>query len=939
MRKQVFLVGSVCLLIGLVGIFFLHSMPLQNTNTEAEEESKAKHDWMLQMLADPATGNIPEMARMQELLFLKNFMQEEGTYANKYRNDFWQSRGPWNVGGRTRAIAIDHTNPLHILIGSVSGGIWQSTDGGKVWNKVSSPIMHPGIVSITQDPRANKANIWYALSGELYGTSASATGAFHLGDGAYRSTDNGNTWQALTSTSGGVPSSFSSNFQGGWRIVASPVDTVPACVYMAVYGQIYRSIDTGNTWNVVLGAGNNDSYCTDVAVDSKGITYATLSADGSVQKGFFRSQDGIHFTNITPAFIKNYNRCVMDINPNNENEVYFLMLLDSANSGGIVSYNYEGDPEYVALLKYTYLSGDGSGAGGKWINLSNNLPVTDPDQFDKFNCQGAYDLCVRVQPKTNTVIIGGTNLYRSTDGFTTPNNTSQIGGYGIGTQLANFTVYPTHHPDQHDIKFVPNHPEQMYSVNDGGIFLTTDIQAPTVNWINKSMGYVSTQLYTVTIDEKNAYDQWILGGFQDNGNYITHTNQVKSNWRMTINGDGAYNYISPDKSFGIISTQLGNIRKVTFDKFGNILARKRIDPAGYEKEQYNFINAFVVNPNNNNYLYLALGKKLAIHPSIRNISVVNNLDKLSTGWYFSSDTIKAANLGTGNTIPAEITAIGVALAPSTKMYIGTSSKHIYRIENALSTNPKFILTDTIGLPTKGNVSSIYVDPDNDSNVLVCYSNYNITSLYYTNNAGNKWYLVGGNLEGGTNSSGTNPSIRCVGILRKANGQKVYFAGTSVGLFSTDSLVLGTNAATNKTQWLQESKDLLGANIITDIKIRQVDGYIAIGTHGGGVFDCYYTQNESPVANVNADPAVQVFPNPASTEVNCTFVSVTGKKNKVYILDNFGNIVQKLYEDSPFQQAKYTLAASVNHLPSGFYFLVHAVDGQKKPAAVPFIIKH
>ena len=935
MRLKLLFVLTSFLLVS--GIILLNGTSIDFQYQDFNEESAKKREWERQQLADPATGEIPVGYRLKELSFLKEYYQTNKNNVNKKtRGVTWNSRGPWNVGGRTRAFAIDVANENHIIAGQVSGGIWQSNDAGATWTKVSDPNANQGIVSITQDPRIGKSNIWYATSGELYGNSASATSAYYLGDGAFKSIDNGNTWQPITSTSAGVPSSFSTNFQGSWRIAASPVDTVNTCVYLATYGSIYRSRDTGNTWTNVLGI-SNDSYTTDVAVSKTGKVYATLSADGTTTKGIFRSGDGVNFTNITPTFLSNYNRLVIEINPNDENEIYILGLLDSINSGGVTSYNYEGDPEYVCLLKYNYISGDGSGTGGVWTNLSANLPVTSPNQFDKFNCQGGYDLCIRMQPGSNTIIIGGTNLYRSTDGFTTPNNTTQIGGYGIATQLWNFIVYPNHHPDQHDIHFLPSDPSKMYTANDGGVFFTNDVNATSVQWIDKSKGYVTTQFYTVNIDESKSFDQYILGGLQDNGNYLTNSNNLQTNWQMTINGDGAFNYIAPNRDFYVISTQLGNMRKVTLDNNGIVLAKKRIDPAGYTKENYNFINAFIVNPNDNNYLYMAFGKRIAVLNNLTTIPVVNDTSKLTTGWSFSTDTIKAANIGSSNTIPAEITAFGISKTPANVMYVGTSSKHIYKVSNALTTNPQMILTDTLGLPSKGNVSGIAVDPEDANKVLICYSNYNVTSLFYTENGGQKWYLVGGNLEKTANSSSTNPSIRCVGILKQDNGKRRFFAGTSIGLFSTDSLVLGINNGTNTSVWTQESPTLIGSNVVTDLKIRQADGYIVIGTHGGGVFDSYYTNKYPAAVQTYIQPNVFIYPNPAKDELNMTFQTQQNKLVKAAIYDLSGRNVMTVLDEKTVQNTTLSKKINISNLPNGHYFLSYRLDENNKPNVQHFVI--
>ena len=931
--------GLIALLIAFIsiaGYYTLHSIPftIENELYNETEESDAKQRWIENMLMDPITGKIPIGYHLKELNFLRNFQQESNRYNfKKTRSATWNARGPWNVGGRTRTIAVDVLDSKHVIIGSVSGGIWQTTDAGASWQKVSLPQAHPGCVSITQDTRPGKTNLWYALSGELYGTSASGGGAFYLGDGAFKSLDNGKTWTPIISTAGGTPNSFSSSYQGGWRIISSPVDTVNTCIYMATYGTIFRSTDTGNTWKAVLGSGN-DSYFTDVAVTSSGVVYASISTDGTT-KGFYRSGNGVNFTNITPSFLKEADRTIIEINPNNENEVYFLSELPSDSSGGVKTTNYEGTPEYVALVKYSYISGDGSGAGGNWTNLSANLPVNSPNQFDKFNCQGGYDLVLRVQPGTNNIVLGGTNLYISTDGFTTPSNTKQIGGYALATTLPNFGVYPNHHPDQHDLIFLKNNSKAAYSVSDGGIKYTNDINAESVQWNDISIGYITSQFYTISIDESKPYDQYLLGGLQDNGNYLTQSNDIKSTWQMTINGDGAYNYIAPNRSFYVISTQQGNVRKVILDERGNVLKKRRINPEGYDKSIYNFINNLVVDPNDNNFLFMPIGKRLGRLNNLKSIECNDDNSKLKSGWTISIDTINTGKLSNG--AEAEITTVAISKKPSHVVYFGTSNRDLYRVDNATTGEPVFKKLSISRLPTGGYVSSIAIDPDSVNNVLICYSNYNLNSLFFTRDGGTSWYLVGGNLEGTDNLTSGNPSIRCVNILVGKNGKRTYFAGTSIGLFSTDTLVLGTAGSTNKSVWTQESIDKIGANVVTDIKVRNSDGYVVVATHGNGVFESYYTGNTPPPPFLQ-DANVSIYPNPSRNEINYTFTTSITDQLRADIFDLQGRRITTLL-NSTYNPGTYTIKSSTSSLANGHYLISLYSNASKKATVNHFVVTH
>ena len=104
-----------------------------------------------------------------------------------------------------------------------------------------------------------------------------------------------------------------------------------------------------------------------------------------------------------------------------------------------------------------------------------------------FDSQGSYDLVIKIKPDDpNFVLIGGTNLYRSTDGFSTSTSTKWIGGYSPAN---NVSQYPYHHPDQHAISFLPGSNIVTYSGHDGGISKTTDITT-SYGKMNQSYGRV-----------------------------------------------------------------------------------------------------------------------------------------------------------------------------------------------------------------------------------------------------------------------------------------------------------------------------------------------------------------------------------------------------------------------------------------------------------------
>ena len=268
-----------------------------------DEDIQARMKWETQMLADPATGKIPDYIRAKELTFSSTLPKQPEPQMKS--GSFWQSRGPWNVGGRTRSIAIDITNENVIMAAGVSGGIYRSTDSGATWNKITGPSQDIDISCLVQDTRPGKTNIWYAGTGELIGASAGGSSYYsgYYGDGILKSTDGGVTFSKLKSTSFNTPQTYHV-FDLVNNIAIDEADTGDV-FYAAVGGSggnIYKFVNGGATWSLIKGNGMKPySTYTDVAVSPKGVIYFTRSNDnGSTEGGIYRSTDGNSFTNITP---------------------------------------------------------------------------------------------------------------------------------------------------------------------------------------------------------------------------------------------------------------------------------------------------------------------------------------------------------------------------------------------------------------------------------------------------------------------------------------------------------------------------------------------------------------------------------------------------------------------------------------------------------------
>lgn len=781
--------------------------------SQEDPQARVDFDWL--RLRNPRTNVIPRNIRRKELAYSATLPSSELslTKANMpaFQNMSWTARGPFNIGGRTRALAIDVTDENILLAGAVSGGVWRSTDGGNSWTKTSDPAQLHNISSIAQDTRNSKTATWYVGTGEFVGNSASAGGAPFLGDGIFKSTDGGLTWTLLSSTSTGIPQTLDQLWDYVWNIAIDTSNAQEDEVYAATYGAIHRSVDGGTTWTVELGGASPFSHYADIAITSAGIVYAALSDEG-VDSGIWRSIDGMTWTNITPVgWPSTYDRIVISIAPSNESVVYFLA---STPGSGNLDHNF---------WKYTYLSGDGSGTGGTWEDRSANLPAFGGIVGD-FDSQSSYDLVVKAKPdEEKMVFVGGTNLYRSTDGFESANNVDWIGGYAT---VNNLSIYNNHHPDQHTLAFLPSDAQVMVSAHDGGLSKTTDDVASIVTWSSLNNGYFTTQFYSIAVDHATPGNNIIIGGMQDNGTWFTNNTTPSNPWVQILGGDGSFCAIANGRTHYYASFPGGSIFRLALNNDGVLSKWTKVTPTG--ASGFLFINPFVLDPNNTDIMYLLAGSNLWRNSNLTEIPDFS-MGTTTLNW----TTLTNTEVATGT-----ISALVAAMTPANRLYYGTSNGQVYRLDGANTGDPLPVDIYTgKGLPA-GYVNCIAVDPRNADRALLVFSNYEIKSLFYTADGGTSWSDVSGNLEQNPDGSGNGPSTRWANILPSTSGT-FYFVGTSTGLYSTTTLN-GT-----ATIWTQEGTSTIGNVVVDMIDSRMTDGLVAVATHGRGVFSSFI-DNPVPV---------------------------------------------------------------------------------------------
>lgn len=827
----------------------------KNSKQENEAGYDSPVDWMkyeFEMLKDPVTGKIPEGARQKELASAKSIPTKEQVTDNPENLNTYTSLGPVNIGGRTRALAIHKTNNQLLLAGGVSSGIFKSTDGGNTWvNKTPDNEIH-NVTCIAQEGNTSK---WFYGTGELLSNSASSVyrdkvGLYH-GQGIYRSTNDGDNWIKLPQTSS-VLEKFDSAFDYVNRIIVNPVN---GDIYAACFRTIIRSKDNGDHWQRVLGVFEQtdtagDNGYTDIVCTTTGRLYASFSGtskrrfggtgpdNGDPLEGVWTSATGdsgvgatkwtkiagkINGT-ITPAGWKNhdeqpdyrYGRIVMALAPSNQNILYALYY-NGNTVDCIIGSSIKPESDLFKFNK----------ANDTWTNRSDSLPIDMNHDSCKegnhpFAVQKGYDLCIAVKPDNeNYIFVGGTSLYRSPDGFAQQTTSKRIGGYAF---LAKFDAYPGHHPDMHYIAFDPSDSKKMFTADDGGVHKTNDVTAADVEWtsLNKAE-YVTCQYYHVALSPEKGSKRSI-GGTQDNGTTetmgTTTHNEIYGGDGVAvgISSENKYYYMGlPGKTNNVTqNTENGGLYRYNLTNFNITNIRPEITSSGI------FVTYFLLDPDNTEVLYYVNNKELY---RTKNASTVTSAtwEKMSLG-----------GVGMEGKIFSLAVTRGIYTKES-KLYIGTDKGKIFLIKNHRDVNknsPSILnITGNINIPNS-TVIGIAVDPADDKKVLAVISNYNVKSIWYTDNAVKTpapvWTDVEGNL--------ADQSVRSCVIINRKDNPTEYYVGTSVGLYSTTNL-------NSTTTWAKEGSDKIKLSVVSSLKLRLSDNGFLVGTHGNGMF---YSEIPDPI---------------------------------------------------------------------------------------------
>lgn len=650
----------------------------------------------------------------------------------------WREVGPYR-GGRSAAVAGIPGLPDTYYFGATGGGVWKTQNGGKSWANVSDGYFGGsiGAVAVSQwDP-----NVVYVGGGEK-----TVRGNVSHGDGIWKSTDAGETWQHMgLEDSRRIP-----------RIRIHPKN--PDLAYAAVLGHlygpnqqrgVYRTRDGGQTWDRVLFV-SDEVGAVELEMDPTNprILYASFwrvkrtpysLESGGEGSGLYKSTDGGDTWNLLSEN-EGFPSAALGIigitvSPSNNQNLYAMV---EAADGGV------------------YRSTDG---GKHWARVNQQRDLRQRAWY--------YTRIYADPADEESVYVLNVRFHRSKDGGKT------------------FEEIPTPHGDNHDLWIDPADPERMIEANDGGANVSYDGGR---TWSAQN-NQPTAQFYRVSTD--NAFPYRLLGGQQDNSAVRVRSRSAFGgaiglrDWEPTAGGESGHIVAKPDDPDVVIGGSYGGYLQLFNHRTGE---RRAIDvwpenPMGWGaadlryRFQWNFPLAF--SHHNPDVLFAAANQLFRSDDLGQTWSAIsadltrNDATRmLPSGGPITKDNTSVEYYGT-------IFALAESTHESGVLWAGTDDGlvHVTRDDGQTWTD-----VTPRGLPDWAQINSMEVDPDNPAGAYVAATRYKSDDfrpyLYHTKDWGRSWRKI-------TNGIPDNHFTRVLRADPDRSG--LIYAGTENGVyFSVDA---------------------------------------------------------------------------------------------------------------------------------------------------------
>jgi photosystem II stability/assembly factor-like uncharacterized protein len=793
----------------------------------------------------------------------------------------WRSIGPANMGGRATDVEGVPGNPNVVYAATGSGGLWKTTNGGTTWKPIFERQNTISIGDIALQP-GNPDVVWVG-TGE-----ANPRNSVSFGDGVYKSTDGGRTWQHV-----GLRDTERIS-----RVIIHP--TNPDVLYVGALGHafaphsergVFMTTDGGKTWTKTLFVDNEHGVADlDIDPSNPNILYAAMwkferkpwtFTSGSEKGGVFRSIDGGRTWNkLTNGLPKLIGRIGVKVAPSNPNVVY---AITEAKEG-------------------TLYRSDDRGETFRLVTKQANIVS-----------RGFYYTDLRVDPTNeNRIYAVASTLFVSIDGGRTFR-----------------AIAPRIHIDYHAMWIDPQNPKRMWTGQDGGFSVSHD-GGEAWEYVNN---IPLAQFYHVYADNRLPF-YYVMGGLQDNGSWSgpSRTREpagiLNDDWRMVSFGDGfkVINHADEPELYLSLS-QGGNVVRTDMRTREQQLVKPYIGGSGgaavNQKYRFNWNAPLIPSPHDKHTVFLAgnavfkstdFGKTWA---RISEDLTTNDKSKLGeAGGPVATENTTAEYHGTVISLEESPVKAGV-------IWAGTDDGNLQltvdggRTWTDLTKNLK-------GVPQFSPVSHVEPSRTNANTAYVALDRHMFDDfrpyIFKTTDGGKTWANVTGNL----------PEKAYVHVVREdPKNPNLIYAGTELGLYAT------YNGGAN---WLELSLKNLPRVAVHDIVVHPRENDLILGTHGRSV---WILDDATPLQKMNAEvlskdahlfevrPAVRfttrftrygigdkVFagPNPAAGAIITYYLKNKPDekaKLKIEILDAAGKVVREI-SNAPKEQGFNRAAWNLNY---------------------------
>ncbi len=639
--------------------------------------------WYSDQRAYP-TGSIPHDWREQAF---QKMARDAARKSSSVKSLSWTPVGPNNIGGRVRSIAFDPANSSIVYCGSVSGGIWKSTNGGGTWSALNDFADNLVISALVVDP--TNSNIIYAGTGEGY---------FNLdalqGIGVLKSTDGGASWAVQTNFS--TPNT-SFGYYYITKLLIQPDNA--NVLYAGMLGGVWKTTNAGVSWTKIA-QGNTSVRTMDLVMHPTNFnilyaTYGNFSKDGIYKT----TNGGTSWSKLTTGLpAAGYQRINLGMSKSSPSTLY-AVFDDSATHDTYNIYKTTDD-------------------GASWAVVTK---PSNPFGGSHLGVQGWYNNCIAVHPTDpNTVLIGGINLFKT------------INGGASWTMKSNWypqAPYQTVHADQHAIVYDPSNSATVYFGNDGGMYKSGD-GGETYSSINNNLAI--TQFYSGAVHP--TLDIY-YGGTQDNG---TLKSGVLPAWSVSQTGDGGATAVDATTPTTVYTEYVWmRIYKSVNSgaSWGTVMSGIPTSASGGTSDRCLFIAPFAMDPSNSQMLVAGTFK------------VYRTADG-GGSWGAISVDLTGDGDGTGQvgSSGSAISALAVAPSSSSTIYVGTSGSATVTAKVLFTSNGGTNWWDATSAPLPDRyVKSIAIDPGDPTRVFVAFSGYNSGHVFLTTDRGVTWSDASGNL--------------------------------------------------------------------------------------------------------------------------------------------------------------------------------------------------